>query len=412
MAKEIIVTLQHTLSPDEGQLLAQLLNQAALVLRPNGLLPARLISDCLSAGRTLQYYRVQPDEATVGTWLLRETAAAEARLPALTQALRLDDPRLWGEAFAQDVISAGVQIVLIDEADHLQERADETAFWPALAGSAAGRFDVIVVTRRAHRSEWRPLFGEGDAGMLASHVVAPASAAPESMLPRLDVFAFGRGRAFLEGEEIMFWEGLPPRSLFFYLIDRPLVARLELLNHFWPHIPQREAIKLLRIARRKMTERISIPLNRTVELTRSVNGFYLPNDSVTRHYDVFAFQSAIYMAEQQATLAEAAPYYRQAVALYRAPFLQQLDHPWADARREHLRTAVLQALSALTEEARQRGRLDECIHWAARAVYEGPDHADTYRELIALYRASGRHADAHAQLDRLARAISRQQAQQ
>ena len=33
-------------------------------------------------------------------------------LPALTQALRLDDPRLWGEAFAQDVISAGVQIVL------------------------------------------------------------------------------------------------------------------------------------------------------------------------------------------------------------------------------------------------------------------------------------------------------------
>lgn len=239
--------------------------------------------------------------------------------------------------------------------------------------------------------------------MLAVHALAPALPAPQATPHRLDVFAFGNGRVFVDGHEVILWDGPLPRSLFFYLIDRPLATRDELFAQFWPQLAGREATNVFHVTKRKMTERISAPLGVELELTRYASGYYLPGDNLTRHYDVFAFHEAIHLAEQQPTPAEAAIFYRRALALYRGPFLRSLQQPWAIARREQFRTIALQALSALIEHARQRGRLDEAIGWATRALYEAPDHAEPVRQLCALYRESGRHAEAAALNDRLSR---------
>jgi len=164
------------------------------------------------------------------------------------------------------------------------------------------------------------------------------------------------------------WDGALPRNLFFYFMDNTLVTRSQIFQMFWPELPVKEATNVFHVTKRKIAERLSMKVNdgQNYELTRYANGFftryangfYTPSEKLGRHYDVADFQSAVERALMTGDKAEEETLLRQAVELYRGPFLSEIDMDWIVARRDSLRQMYAQALIGL-------GRLTRRRDWAA-----------------------------------------------
>ena len=84
--------------------------------------------------------------------------------------------------------------------------------------------------------------------------------------PQLEVYAFGRGHALVNGLPITNWDGALPRNLFFFFMDHPLVTRDEIFETFWPDLSVKEATNVFHVTKRKITERISMKISRKRQL--------------------------------------------------------------------------------------------------------------------------------------------------
>src|ERR1700694_1025432 len=84
----------------------------------------------------------------------------------------------------------------------------------------------------------------------------------------LEVFGFGTGRAFVNGELIAQWDGMLPYTLFFYMVDRGMTTRDEIFKTFWPNLSIREATNVFHVTKRKVNELLGF------DLTAYWSGFY------------------------------------------------------------------------------------------------------------------------------------------
>ncbi|MEQ6341416.1 MAG: hypothetical protein M3A44_07100 [Gammaproteobacteria bacterium] len=93
-------------------------------------------------------------------------------------------------------------------------------------------------------------------------------------------------------------------------------------------------------------------------------------------------------------------------ALYRAPFLGDIDMPWVVPLRERLRSRFLQHILHVGDhyEHAQRWRDAVCLY--DRALEIDPLAEDLYRRLMTAYRHLDRHADALMIYQRCERALT------
>ena len=70
----------------------------------------------------------------------------------------------------------------------------------------------------------------------------------------LEVRALGNGHVLLDGREVEDWDGLLPRSLFFYLVDKGMTTRNDIFDTFWPTLSVREATNVFHVTKRKISE--------------------------------------------------------------------------------------------------------------------------------------------------------------
>ena len=99
---------------------------------------------------------------------------------------------------------------------------------------------------------------------------------------------------------------------------------------------------------------------------------------------------------------------RDAVALYRGPFLDGLYHDWVLLERERLHGLYLEVLGRLLELHKHVGHYESALTIAQRIVAAEPLHEAAHRELMRLYHLLGRDAEAVAQYHRC-REILRQE---
>ena len=113
-------------------------------------------------------------------------------------------------------------------------------------------------------------------------------------------------------------------------------------------------------------------------------------DPDTASIDLAQFQAAI-----------AAGRLREAVAMYRGPFLpEDLYEPWAEAPRDRSRASYAAALSSLATDAADRRDHDAVIELAQRLLEADPYNSDAHRRLIEALDRSGHHGAAQQARDR------------
>ncbi len=156
----------------------------------------------------------------------------------------------------------------------------------------------------------------------------------------LEVRALGPGRVLINGRLVEHWDGVLPRMLFFYFVDRGMTTRDEIFRTFWPNLSTREATNVFHVTKRKISEILG------TDLTVYWSGFYRISPDLELHYDVVKFAEAV----QNAAVAddeEAIWLLQNAITLYNGPFLSMMEQTWVAQRREELASNYAEALAGL-----------------------------------------------------------------
>ncbi|MAS33315.1 MAG: hypothetical protein CL610_04875 [Anaerolineaceae bacterium] len=210
----------------------------------------------------------------------------------------------------------------------------------------------------------------------------------------LEVRALGTGRVLLDGRSVDNWDGLLPRSLFFYLVDKGMTTRNDIFETFWPNLSVREATNVFHVTKRKISEVLGI------DLTVYWSGFYHISPDIELSYDVVRFSEFI-QDSAVAPIDDSTDMLRRAISLYRDDFLSSLDMPWVIDRRRELRQSYGEALIGLAKACEQQGAVDEALGLYLRAAVTNPNREDVTLSTMKLYRELGMPGDALKVYDRL-----------
>lgn len=177
----------------------------------------------------------------------------------------------------------------------------------------------------------------------------------------LEVRGFGAGSILLNGRPVETWEGILPRSLFFYLVDRGRAPRADIFDTFWSHLTRKEATNVFHVTKRKIKEVLGF------DLTTFKGGHYTIAAPIMLRYDVNLFLSAIEAAMNTAG-DERIAQLETALDVYTGEFLSALDMPWAAARRAQLAAARGEAVYQLSVAYAARDEVAIAFGYALRAV--------------------------------------------
>ncbi len=219
---------------------------------------------------------------------------------------------------------------------------------------------------------------------------------PELMLPDylhpnnhhlLEIRALGTGQVFIGGRRINNWDGVLPRQLFFYLVDRGMATRNDIFATFWPKLSSREATNVFHVTKRKINEVLG------VDLTTYWSGFYRISPEITLSYDVVRFNELYQMADISEG-AEAERYYAQAVQLYHGAYLADTDMPWANHRREELAQSYADVLCGLGLIKEKQGKPQQALGLYLRAASINRQREDIAFRVMEVYDSLGMPGDA------------------
>ncbi len=353
-------------------------NAQLLIVHPNYLTQRYILDDLLASTGNTVYLRFD------GTDLDGESARTQ-----LQQAL---DQQLDG----QDGVSAVSNLVL-DECDRVDDDA-LSQFVDDLAEMVIEQNDgrISVITRRTPRTLLNQLAARHQSQLIPvqNDLLLCNYIRDENESHLLEVHSFGSGRVYLDGVEIETWDGVLPRSLFFYLVDRGMTTRDDIFKIFWPTLTTKEATNVFHVTKRKISEVLG------VDLTTYWSGFYRISPDIELCYDAMYFAKLV----QDSAIAdddEAQNLLRRAIALYRGEFLTTLDLEWTRARRQSLLQTYGEALVTLGKMAHARGDKREALGLFLRSALTNPQREDLVRDIMELYADLGMVEDALASYERL-----------
>ncbi len=291
----------------------------------------------------------------------------------------------------------GVNNLVLDEVDQIPEEA-LTEFLDEIYPSIADSGRVILIGRRV--PAW---VNTSDSIRSAARLVPVDN---ELMLcdyldtaetsQRLEVHSFGTGRVYLNGRSIETWDGVLPRSLFFYLVDRGMTTRDDIFKVFWPNLTTKEATNVFHVTKRKISEVLG------VDLTTYGSGFYHISASIELSYDVSSF-ARLAQNSQAEEPEEARQMLEQAVKLYQGEFLKTLELPWTQRRRRDLLQTYGEILATLAQMAKDDGDLNLSLGYYERSATTSPQREDLVYNIMCIYDELGLPQDALNSYDRLKR---------
>ncbi|MFW5691845.1 MAG: bacterial transcriptional activator domain-containing protein [Chloroflexota bacterium] len=359
----------------------------------------------------LLYYCISQDRTVLHDWLTDLANQLDEVMGGFGSTIRSlpesASPEEHGEALAADLgaYSDDGVTLFVDELDHLTFDDTFDRFIRAAVASLPSGAQLAFSSRLLTHQPWYDMVAAGDAVVLGTEYRKNdiMFTVESEIKPQLEVYAFGRGHALVNGQEITNWDGALPRNLFFFFIDKPLITRDDIFATFWPNLSVKEATNVFHVTKRKISERISLKVEEegNYELTQYSSGFYMPSDKIVRHYDVEDFQEAVERATITLDERERETLYRRAVDLYKAPFLETISMPWVDDRRQHLRQLYAQALIGMGRIAKAQGKLEESLGFFTRALKETPEREDIHREVMHLYLQMDMPGDARKQYETL-----------
>lgn len=214
------------------------------------------------------------------------------------------------------------------------------------------------------------------------HLLLDYARPPETGKHQLEVWALGSGRVLMNGRLIDNWDGVLPRALFFFLVDRGMTTRSDIFDTFWPTLSVREATNVFHVTKRKIIEVLA------TDLTVYHSGFYHLSPDVLLSYDVSLFNRYV-QDSGVAAPGDAVSMLRKAIGMYRGPFVRSLTTPWAIQRRSEIEQSYGDALVMLARPLEQSGAIHEAISYYMAAASLRVPREDAVERMLSLSQQAG-----------------------
>lgn len=290
----------------------------------------------------------------------------------------LNEEQLWQQYAAALQPQSAATYILLEECDRA-EPASFVLFVRRLLAEA-GDARIVLFSRTllpalmqdASLHQMSAFLPVNETEMLADY----ANRTGESAL--LEVYALGSGRVLLNGKEIKNWDGVLPRALFFYLVDRGMVTRAEIFQTFWPTLPVREATNVFHVTKRKINEVLD------ADLTVYWSGFYHISPTIQLSYDIGVFNKLLQDSQISSPIESRELLYR-AISLYRGDFLSGMELEWARTRRVSVRQTYSDALVSLGRLVDDEGETGRALSLFLRAARIQRGREDLVGNIMRLY---------------------------
>jgi DNA-binding SARP family transcriptional activator len=210
----------------------------------------------------------------------------------------------------------------------------------------------------------------------------------------LEVRAFGSGNVLLNGQNIDHWDGILPRSLFFYLVDRGMVTRNDIFETFWPNLSLREATNVFHVTKRKISEGLGI------DLTVYRSGFYRISPDIHLSYDAATFGKLVQNSLMTNPVG-AYDLFQRARLLFRNEFLSTIQMDWVVQRRLALLESYSEVLIQLAKSSEETGTAEEALGLYLEAARINRQREDVASRIMNLYTQLHMPDDALAVYERL-----------
>lgn len=234
-------------------------------------------------------------------------------------------------------------LLILDDFD-LADRASELqAFMDALAGVLPTHAHIIIRSRQVPRLSWLELIARNQAAIfldgqsLDENFLNPAQKKQGEF--DFEAFALYGGRVLYKGKVVDDWEGLLPKLLFFFVLNRGTVTRSEICQTFWPQLSSHQAVNVFHVTKRRLHK----ALGRDI-LMHNDEQYYI-DTSLSVYYDVIAFLETIVKARNASKPNEL---WQKAIALHNQPFLEPYNEPWIQLSRDAFNAALAEAIEALS----------------------------------------------------------------
>jgi DNA-binding SARP family transcriptional activator len=303
-----------------------------------------------------------------------------------------DDFEALAAALARDLaeLNQDHYLLILDEYDRADDAQDVQAFIEYLLDHLPEQCHLLVTGRTLPRLPWVALVAKHQAVVLrdARMVTSGLYADSTAEAPGLEVHALGPGYVLVNGQPVKDWEGLLPRLLFFFVLDRPMATRADICQAFWPELETEQAVNVFHVTKRRLHKVLGF------DVLLHEGSFYRINPDIDVQYDVLDFVESLVAGRATTEAEDAAAAWQQAIDTYRGVYLQGNESPWIVSRRDDFRQGYLEALMGLARIQVETNELEHALGLYLRAVGEYPNREDVHREIIRLYGQLGRRSEA------------------
>lgn len=194
---------------------------------------------------------------------------------------------------------------------------------------------------------------------------------------RIRIRGFGHGTVIVNDRELgnSDFQTQSVRELFFFFLSQNrALTKDQLMDQFWRSVD--DPVKV----RQRFKNEI-YRLRRAVgsEVIRFENQSYFFDRTLNYEYDVEDFYSHLARARSAQSPGERMDWYRRAIALVNAPYLETNYLDWALADRNRLDQAYLSALTDLADLCLKEAQFDEALALCQRAIHYTPYYETAYR---------------------------------
>lgn len=256
-----------------------------------------------------------------------------------------------------------------------------------------------------------PPFPEGAA---AGEQNPPASAPgiPQIQIQVLGNFQVLRGESPIEEGE---WKAKQPKLLLKALITRggARVPKDVLMEDLWPETSQFSAERNFKVVLHRLRKALEPSMDRNAGSSYVLlkgNLLSLNRDLCRIDLDDFlAFYRRAKKADQAGEVREVISAGASALALYKGDFLaDDLYVPWAELKREELRTLHIALMRRAAELYEGQGSSRKAIEYYGMIIKADPADEEAYQKLMLIYSARGMPAEARRVYDECRKALDRE----
>ncbi len=210
-----------------------------------------------------------------------------------------------------------------------------------------------------------------------------------SKAPQFVIRTLGRAEVSVHGQLLANsdWQTLVSRDLFLCLLAHPNgLSKEEIGLLFWPDAAPTE----LKTRFKNAIYRLRSAFKEEVILFE--NDIYTFNRTLDYEYDVDSFQLYIAKGDRLSVSNERIEAYQAALALYRGPYLPEVDANWIWAERERLSRLFMERTLILAQLQLEEQHYTTALESTGRILEEDSCQEDAHRLAMRIYAALGNRA--------------------